>query len=84
MIVKRISGYDVILGEAQGYQGLPVRATNIFDPVAQVTVQLLTSQWSFTKEEREQIAAGEDIFVQLQAYVHPPIIVCVGDPNPAN
>jgi hypothetical protein len=84
MIVKKIKGYDVILGESQGYQGLPVRVTVAFDPTVHCDVPTFTSQWTFSDEERLAIASGSDVFLMVQTQMHPPVNLVVGDPNPPN
>ncbi len=79
MQIKKIKGFDMILGESQGYSGLPVRITKTFDPVSQRTVIQLETEWKPSTEELALLNQGKSIIVSLYSPVHPPIMLTVGD-----
>ena len=78
MIASRITGATRVLGQSQGYGGLPIR-----DDVVQCSVDgpvpAMTTAWEPTPAELERIAAGAKVEVTILGTAHPPIDVRVGE-----
>lgn len=73
-----------VCGEAQGYQGLPVRDDIVtFARTDGSTYQsaCMVTRWQPTEEERQRLIAGEDVYVRIEGNIPPPIMLGVGDPN---
>lgn len=75
MQVERIRGATRVLGERQGYIGLPVRdqviQTQIGDEVHEV--QAMYTLWRPSVEELEQLNAGAAIRLCVLGQGHPPV-----------
>lgn len=83
MRIARIPGAQVVIGQSQGYLGLPVLIGFTEDGVP-----TMTTAWEPTPAELAALNAGATVRVQLLGIAHPPIIVIVGeapadDPDPA-
>jgi hypothetical protein len=84
VIIGRPKGTNVVAGEEQGYQALPMRVQEVrtqlsdgrvFDSPGMITM------WIPTENERTAILAGEPVFVRILGKVPPPMAVGVGDPD---
>lgn len=91
MNIAVISGHTRVLGQSQGYRGLPIRDQKIpiVRPVdARATVgeaqecfiREMVSAWQPTPAELEALNAGATVYVHIQGELHPPIKVEVGPP----
>lgn len=76
MLVARIDGAQAVIGKEQGYQGLPVRVSDVDGD------RCLVTAWEPTPAELARLNAGAKIHVSLLFCIkHPPIFVEVG-PQP--
>lgn len=78
MMPLAIEGTTRRIGKAQGYLGLCVRDFS-FDPD---TPAMMTA-WQPTPDEAARIAAGAPIYLTLLGSAHPPVLLQVGEVNPA-
>lgn len=79
MQIGRIEGATRVLGQSQGYLGLPVRDEVIECDVGGFTPAMVTV-WLPTAEEIAAIAAGAPIYLRLLGTAHPPVLMFVGEP----
>lgn len=76
---KKISGCTRILGlEQKQYLPLAVRDIMIDECPAMMTA------WEVTPEELEEIKNGEPVIIIILGDMHPPIMIGVGEPPPAD
>ena len=73
MDIVEIDGATRILGEAQGYRGLPVRDVVIGD------AQFMMSAWAPTEDEIEALRNGALIILSVAGTGHPPVLINVGN-----
>lgn len=78
MLSGRIEGATRTIGEAQGYEGLPVRDDRVNCAVNGPDTPMMTTAWIPTPEELAALNAGASIHVKLLGTRHPPILVEVG------
>lgn len=71
MEIAHIEGATRILGESQGYRGLPIIDTDFDGSPAMV------SEWLPSTEERDRIAAGKSLFLWVMGTQHPPVMMVV-------
>jgi hypothetical protein len=65
-VAPRIGGEEIMLAEEQTeYRTLPATPVAIGDQLG------LCTRWTFTPEERAQIAAGEDLFLVILTFGQP-------------
>jgi hypothetical protein len=69
-----------IIGREQGFKGLAVHFTTIFDTGIQQECPCLQTAWTPGAKDLEALNAGGNIIVQLLATQHPPIAVYTGEP----
>lgn len=81
MHIARIEGATRIIGQSQGYLGLPIRDGQMHCAVNGPNTPTMTTAWQPTPEEIAAINAGASIHVTLLGTGHPPIFVEVG-PTP--
>lgn len=74
MLINPLGSATRVLGEAQGYRGLPIR-----DEVGQHGPQMVSS-WQPTAEELRLLAAGAPIYLTVLGTAHPPVLLEVGLP----
>jgi len=79
MNILRIKGATRTLGEAQGYQALPVRDIVVNDEAAGEECNAMETAWMPSPEEMDRLYRGEPIVVQILGRAHPPIMLRVGD-----
>ena len=80
MIIKMIEGATRIIGEAQGYLGLPLRDEEIHCSVNGLTPSMLTA-WEPTPDEIARINAGALVLLRVLGTAHPPVMIEVGEAN---
>jgi hypothetical protein len=73
MMIKRIEGATRVLGQSQGYLGLPVLDTNLEDGTP-----VMVTAWEPTPKEIEAIQNGAPVFLQVLGTAHPPVNLWVG------
>ena len=73
MIIKSIEGATRVLGQSQGYLGLPVR-----DIILPDGTPCMQTAWELTPEELIQVQAGAPIILHVLGTGHPPVIMSVG------
>lgn len=79
MQIGRIQGCTRVLGQNQGYLGLPVRDVLISDSVNGPQPPAMETAWLPTPAEIEAIAAGAPIILRLLGTGHPPVMMEVGE-----
>jgi len=72
MEIAMIEGATRVLGESQGYRGLPIVDTVFGDAPAMI------SEWIPSAEEAAAIANGKSIFLSVLGTQHPPVLIEVG------
>ncbi|MGD9613796.1 MAG: hypothetical protein AB7H90_01215 [Alphaproteobacteria bacterium] len=80
MLIGRIPGATRVLGQSQGYFGLPVRDELIHESVNGPGTPCMVTAWEPTPDELARLVRGAAVHVRILGNVHPPIIVEVGDP----
>lgn len=78
MQIGRIEGTTRVLGQSQGYLGLPVRDELIECEVDGPLTPAMTTAWLPTQEEIDAIAAGAPILLRVLGTAHPPVMLMVG------
>lgn len=69
-----------VIGREQGFLGLAVHFTTVFDTGIQRECPALETAWTPKPDELATLNAGGNVMVRLLAPQHPPIAVYVGDP----
>lgn len=82
MQIEVIRGATRVIGESQGYIGLPLRDITVFDAAAGRERPAMETAWSPTAEELEALNRGEPVILQLLGNRHPPVMIGVGDAVP--
>lgn len=80
----RFDGVTRVLGESQGYIGLPVMdhvMALAIDEGGGGEVPCMTTRWLPTDEERLHIMRGGAIEIRILGDKHPPIVVTAEDPS---
>lgn len=80
MMIGRIPSATRVLGQAQGYRGLPVRDELIHEGVNGPGTPCMVTAWEPTPDELARLAKGAAVHVRILGTAHPPIMVDVGDP----
>jgi hypothetical protein len=73
-----------VIGKSQGFKGLAVHFTTVFDTGIQQECPCLQTAWTPTPDELAALNAGANVIVHLLAKQHPPIILYVGEPPQNN
>jgi len=81
MEIGMIEGCTRVIGESQGYLGLPILDTQVNCTVNGEGTPAMITAWMPTDEEIEAIQAGAPIFLQLLGTQHPPVMMFVGGVN---
>lgn len=79
MMIARIAGATRILGQSQGYKGLPVRDEVIEETVNGPDTPCMVTAWEPTPDELTRLHLGAPVHVRILGTSHPPILVEVGD-----
>jgi hypothetical protein len=80
MMIKRIQGTTRVLGESQGYLGLPVRDISIKDVTTDMIVPAMETAWEPTPAELDRLNRGGNIILRLFGNRHPPVSLEVQEP----
>lgn len=77
--------HTVIIGRSQGYLGLAVNFSVVYDNAAKSEAPCLRTAHQPTPEEIAKIVAGAPIVLELITQRHPPMSIYVGDtPEPVS
>ena len=76
MMIKRIEGCTRVLGQSQGYLGLPVRDTVATDADGS-QVPCMETAWEPTPAEIAAIVAGQPVVLRILGTGHPPVMIWV-------
>lgn len=76
MMIQRILGCTRVLGQSQGYLGLPVR-----DVVYADGVRAIVTAWEPTPAELEALNRGEKVHLLMMCVTPPPVKLTVGLPE---
>lgn len=81
MMIGMIHGYTRIIGESQGYKGLPLRDGQKFDHSHyECSTPTMTSAWFPDAAELARLVAGAPIYLEIMGTRHPPVLLSVGEP----
>lgn len=78
MDIVKIDGSTRTIGEAQGYQGLPLRDVILNDAVTGPATPAMQSAWQPSPADIEAIAQGAQIILTVCGRSHPPVMIEVG------
>lgn len=79
MQIQRIPGCTRVIGEEQGYKGLPLRDEIGNDPICGPGTPRMLSHWMPSAAELELLNAGGTIQLSVLGEVHPPVLIEVVD-----
>lgn len=80
MNIGRIENATRVLGQRQGYLGLPIRDEPVNDSVNGPGTPSMVSAWIPNPDEIDRIVRGGPIYLRLLGTDHPPVILTVGEP----
>lgn len=76
-------GVDFVIGESQGYQGLPVRYD--FDPNHNFQFatghNVITTYWEFSEVDQQAVVLRKPLVIRMLVAQHPPIELRFDDPG---
>lgn len=75
MKITKISGYTRIIGESQGYIGLPLKDVALNDSVTGPGTPAMRSAWQPTVSEIAALNAGALIVLTVVGTSHPPVML---------
>lgn len=78
MIIARIEGATRVVGQRQGYLGLPIRDEMIHERVNGPGTPSMVTAWEPTPDEIERLKAGACVHVRILGDRPPPMMVEVG------
>lgn len=78
MIIKMIEGVTRIIGQSQGYLGLPLRDERVDCPVNGPETPAMVTAWEPTPDELARLNAGASVNLRILGVSHPPCLVFVG------
>lgn len=78
MLIARICNATRVIGQSQGYLGLPLR-----DEIRNTTVdgpktKVMVTAWEPTPDELERLNKGAAVHLVIMGTVHPPVMLEVG------
>jgi hypothetical protein len=79
MHIRHIAGFTRVIGEQQGYIGLPIRDIVVDDPVTGPNTPAMESAWPLDDADRAAIAAGGDLILRVVGKGHPPVMLYVDE-----
>lgn len=79
MQIGRINGATRVIGQSQGYLGLPLRDVIIDCPVNGPRTPAMETAWLPTPDELERIVAGAPVVLRVLGTSHPPVMLEVGE-----
>ncbi len=84
MQIGRIEGATRVIGQRQGYLGLPLRDEKIDCAVNGPDTPAMVTAWIPTPEELAALNAGAAIHLRILGTAHPPVMLSVGQPPGAS
>lgn len=75
MTPAHMQGATRVIGESQGYIGLPLRDETVHCTVSGEGTPVMVSQWTLSDEERWMIGNGADIQLHIIGTSHPPVLL---------
>lgn len=79
MQVGRISGFTRVIGQSQGYIGLPLRDVVINCSVDGPETPAMETAWFPTPDELVALAAGAPVILRVIGNGHPPVMLYTGE-----
>jgi len=79
MIVKRIGDATRVLGQKQGYIGLPIKDIARVNAANGQLCNTMVSAWELTPDEIERLKQGATIYLTVMGTEHPPVMLNVGE-----
>lgn len=79
MQIGVIAGATRVLGQSQGYLGLPLRDVLIHCSVGGAQTPAMETAWLPTPAEIAAIAAGAPVILRVLGTAHPPVMLDVGE-----
>lgn len=79
MQIGRISGATRVLGQSQGYLGLPLRDVMVNSTVDGPETPAMETAWFPTPDEIVRINAGAPVILCVLGTAHPPVMISVGE-----
>lgn len=79
MVIGRISGCTRVLGQSQGYLGLPLRDVVINDTVNGEGTPAMETAWFPTPAEIMALMGGAPVILRVLGTAHPPVMLDVGE-----
>jgi hypothetical protein len=73
MQILDIEAYTRLLGESQGYRGLPVKDILLNDSVNGQGTPCMVSEWAPSQEELKYLSEGGTIKLYVLGSNHPPV-----------
>lgn len=83
MHIAMIENATRIIGQTQGYLGLPIRDEKINCSVNGPETPSMVTAWQPTPDELARLNAGASVHLHILGTVHPPLMVDVGEVPPA-
>lgn len=81
MIIGRIEGATRVLGQSQGYLGLPLRDVVVNCTVDGPATPAMETAWFPNPDEIERIISGAPVILRVVGAAHPPVALEVGEPT---
>jgi hypothetical protein len=79
MQIGRISGCTRVLGQRQGYLGLPLRDVAVNCAVCGPDTPAMETAWLPTPDEIARVVAGAPVILRVIGINHPPVMLEVGE-----
>lgn len=79
MLIGRIEGATRVIGQSQGYLGLPLRDEVLQDGRTHGGTPCMVTAWEPTPEEIARINAGARVYLRVLGIAHPPVMIEVGN-----
>ncbi|MCA0278482.1 MAG: hypothetical protein LCH86_20995 [Proteobacteria bacterium] len=79
MQIGRISGCTRVIGQSQGYLGLPLRDVVISCTVNGPETPAMETAWFPTPDEIAAITAGAPVILRVLGTAHPPVMLYTGE-----
>lgn len=84
MQIGRIQGATRVLGQRQGYLGLPLRDGVINDKVTGPGTPVMETAWLLSNDEIDQLRSGAPLILRVVGTNHPPVMLYVSEqPSPS-
>jgi len=79
VIIARIKDATRVIGQRQGYLGLPLRDEMVHDKATGQDTPSMVTAWEPTPDEIERLQRGAPVLLRVLGNVHPPVMITVGD-----